>query len=314
MKSNTIQQFFKQFSNDKACLEHLFKVRFGQDFTCPRCSSNSKWYRIKAERAYSCGNCGNHLHPTVGTPFEGSRTSLQLWFYAIYLFTQTRSGVSAKELQRQLGVTYKCAWRMGHEIRKHMAYVDGDPQLDGTVEIDETYIGGVKEGKEFRGGHGKAILFGMLDRDGDVMTKVIDNTTRATVYPHILENIEKGSKVYTDEHSAYSRLNWLGYDHEHCTHVTKQYAIGDCHVNTIEGFWSRLKQSIGGTHVFVSPKHLEKYAGEFEYRFNSRNHPEKMQGELLGVFAPYVPESLKKEQNRIELLKRLKVDSLADVL
>jgi len=131
MKNLTVQQFFKKFPDDEACLKHLFDVRFGQGHSCPKCGRSAKWYRIKAERAYSCGHCGHHLHPTVGTLFAKSRTSLQLWFYAIYLFTTTRHGVSAKELQRQLGVTYKCAWRMGHEIRKHMTDIDGEPPLSG---------------------------------------------------------------------------------------------------------------------------------------------------------------------------------------
>ena len=148
MKATTIQQFFKRFSSDDVCLKHLFDVRFGQNHNCPKCLKDSKWYPIKAERAFSCGNCGHHLQPTVGTIFEDSKTSLQLWFYAIYLFTTTRSGVSAKELQRQLGITYKCAWRMGHKIREHMAEVDGDDKLGGVVEVDETYIGGKQKVKE----------------------------------------------------------------------------------------------------------------------------------------------------------------------
>jgi transposase len=150
-KPLTIREFFKQFPDDEACLQHLFEVRFGQGFACPKCERASKWFRIKAERAYSCQFCGHHLHPTVGTPFEQTRTPLQLWFYAVYLFTTTRHGVPAKELQRQLGVTYKTAWRMGHEIRKHMAEVDGEAPIGGageTVQVDETFIGGViKSGK-----------------------------------------------------------------------------------------------------------------------------------------------------------------------
>lgn len=121
MKNITIKEFFKQFPDDETCLKHIFETRFGQGYECPKCKKAAKWYRIQSERAYSCQWCGNHLHPTAGTIFEDSRTSLQMWFYAIYLFTTTRNGVSAKELQRQLGVTYKCAWRMGHQIRKHMA-------------------------------------------------------------------------------------------------------------------------------------------------------------------------------------------------
>jgi transposase len=121
--SITIREFLAQFSDDEKCLEHLFQVRFGQGHTCSKCSKASKWFRFQAERAYACQWCGHHLHPTVGTPFEDSRTPLQLWFYAIYLFTTSRHGVPAKELERQLGVTYKTAWRMAHLIRQHMEYL-----------------------------------------------------------------------------------------------------------------------------------------------------------------------------------------------
>src|SRR5882762_6253861 len=135
--SITIRDFFRQFPTDEACLQHVFNIRFGQGHTCPKCKRASRWSRFEAERAYACQWCGHHLHPTVGTPFEDSRTPLQLWFYAIYLFTTSRHGVPAKELQRQLGVTYKTAWRIGHEIRKHMASVDGETPLSGDIEIDE---------------------------------------------------------------------------------------------------------------------------------------------------------------------------------
>jgi transposase len=138
----TVRQFFKLFPDDAACLEHLFLARFGQGHVCPSCERAGKWYPIKATRAYTCQWCGHHLHPTVGTPFERSRTPLQLWFYAMYLFTASRHGVPAKELQRQLGVTYKAAWRMAHELREHMAAVDGDPPLSGVAEADEVMVGG----------------------------------------------------------------------------------------------------------------------------------------------------------------------------
>jgi len=142
MKQTTIRQFFKQFPSDEACLAHLFNVRFGQGHTCPKCDRAAKWYRLQSEQAFSCQWCGHHIHPMVGSIFEKSRTPLQLWFYAIFLFTTTRNGVAAKELQRQLGVTYKTAWRMAHLIREHMAEIDGDGMLGGAVEVDETFIGG----------------------------------------------------------------------------------------------------------------------------------------------------------------------------
>ncbi len=147
MKAITIQHFFKRFPDDETCLKHLFKTRYSKDHQCPKCGNKGRWYRIEAEKAFSC-TCGHHTHPTVGTIFEGSSTSLQLWFYAMYLFTTTRSGVSAKELERQLGVTYKTAWRMGHKIREYMATVDGDDKLDGLDKLGEEIISFIKELKE----------------------------------------------------------------------------------------------------------------------------------------------------------------------
>ncbi len=284
MKAITITQFFQQFPSDQACLDHLFNVRFGQDHTCPKCERAAKWYKIKAERAYSCQWCGHHLHPTVGTLFEKSRTSLQLWFYAIYLFTTSRHGVPAKELERQLGVTYKTAWRMGHEIRKHMDLVDGEPPLSGDVEADETYVGGKKKGKRGRGAGGKTVVFGMMERNGDVMTKVVPDAKTKTIEPEILENVEAGSTVHTDEWHAYKGLSNKGYNHETVQHGAGEYARGNIHVNSLEGYWSRLKESIHGTHIHVSGKHLEKYTKEFEYRYNSRKNPEKMFPELISSY------------------------------
>jgi transposase len=292
MKPQNIAQFFKQFPTDEACLQHLFEVRFGQGFECPSCGRASKWFRIKAERAYSCQFCGHHLHPTVGTPFEQTRTPLQLWFYAIYLFTTTRNGVAAKELQRQLGVTYKTAWRMAGLIREHMADVDGEAPLGGFtkhVEIDETNIGGHKEGGE--GGRGKAIVLGMMERGGNVMTKVVADKKMNTLIPHIVENVKLHSTVHTDELRSYNDLKSEGYFHHTVNHRTGQY-VGKhgATVNGIEGFWSQLKRAINGTHIHVSGKHLWKYAKEAEYRFNRRDCASSMLPELLSTFQPLPPK------------------------
>ena len=284
MKSIKLREFFKQFPDDETCLEHLFNVRFGQGHECPKCKRSAKWARIKAERAYSCQWCGHHIHPTAGTPFERTRTPLQLWFYAIYLFTTTRHGVSGKELERQLGVTYKCAYRMGQQIRKHMATVDGEKQLSGIVEIDETMIGGKRPGPRGRGAEGKTVVFGMMERDGDVMTKVVPNVKKNTLQPIIAENVEAGSTVHTDELKSYNGLEKAGYEHNTVNHGAGEYVDGDSHVNGIEGYWAHLKKSIHATHIHVSPEHLETYAKEFEYRFNRRENPEQMFPELISTF------------------------------
>ncbi len=223
----------------------------------------------------------------VGTPFERSRTPLDKWFYAMYLFTTSRHGVPAKELQRQLSVTYKTAWRMGHEIRKHMARVDGDPPLTDHVEIDETYIGGRKpkiKGFTGRGAKGKTVVMGILERDGEVFTKVVPTAGRKSLIPPIIERLMAGTRISTDEWGAYRILKQLGYDHETVNHSADEWVRGATHVNSIEGFWSQLKRSIRGTHVHVSAKHLPKYLGEFEYRYNMRKHPEVMFARLLLSF------------------------------
>ena len=147
-KNYTVHDFFMQFPDDDSCLEHLFVTRNGERLECPSCEKTSKFHRVAKRPVYECQWCGYQISPMVGTPFEKSRTPLQKWFYALYLFTTSRHGVPAKELQRQLGVTYKCAWRMGHEIRKYIGKTDGANGLGGHIEVDETYVGGRKKGDQ----------------------------------------------------------------------------------------------------------------------------------------------------------------------
>lgn len=277
----TVADFFGRFPDDDTCLTHLFRLRFGTDATCPKCSKG-KLYRLTKEPAYSCSYCGHHVHPMVGTPFEKSRTPLQKWFYAIYLFSMSRHGVPAKELQRQLGITYKAAWRMGHEIRKFMARVDGDGPLSGHVEIDETWIGGRRKGKQGRAAmKSKAVVFGMLERGGEVITRVVPDDRKATLLPHIQEHVQKGATISTDEHPSYRALAAEGYQHGTVNHGMEEWVNGEHHTNSLEGFWSQVQRSIRGTHVHVSRKHLWKYLCEFEYRRNMRSIPEFMFGRLL---------------------------------
>ena len=276
-------EFQRQFPDDEACLRRIMIERYGgTELDCPKCGEYGKFYRMTKERGYVCQHCGHHLHPTVGTPMERSRTPLHKWFYAMYLFSNSRHGVPAKELQRQLGVTYKCAWRMAHEIRKFMAEVDGETPLGGTVEADETYVGGKRSGgKRGRGAPNKTIVFGMLERGGDIMANVVPNVRKRTLHPIIAENVEPGSTVHTDELSSYSGIGQAGYRHETVNHGLGEYVSGDSHVNAVEGFWARLKLSIRGTHVHVSRKHLQKYVKEFEYRYNRRKRPAAIFGDLV---------------------------------
>ena len=284
----TIQDFFKRFPDDNACLKHLMEVRYGKTLECPRCGKEGAFSRLKKMPAYACAWCGHHIHPMAGTPFERSHTALQKWFYAMYLFTTSRHGVPAKELQRQLSVTYKTAWRMGHEIRKYMAKVDGDGGLSGHIEVDETYVGGRRKGGKKHGitgrGAKKTVVFGMVERGGDIITRVVKNASRKSLLPHIVENVMEGSLISSDEWMSYKPLKSLGYKHRSVNHAAEQWVDGIVHTNTLEGFWSQIKRSIRGTHIHVSRKHLAKYLGEFEYRWNLRKRPEIMFARLLLSF------------------------------
>lgn len=179
----TVKQFFAEYPSDDACLDHVMAVRFGHRHTCQSCGTvEATFHRITGRRAFACASCGAHLYPCAGTIFQDSRTSLQSWFYAIYLFVVTRHGVSGKELERALGVTYKTAWRMGQQIRLLMSKADGFQLLQGHVEADEAYVGGKRSGgKRGRGAPGKTIVLGMKERGGRIVTEVIPDVKKQTL-------------------------------------------------------------------------------------------------------------------------------------
>ena len=217
---------------------------------------------------YACAWCGYQLHPLAGTIFHKSPTNLKDWFFAIFLMSTSKNGVSAKELQRQLGVTYKCAWRMQRQIRKLMRFKGS--KLSGIVEIDDTYIGGRRSGKRGRGAEGKTPVFGMVQRKGNLKAHVVDNLKVKTVKPLMQEHIEEKSHIMTDEFLSYAKIRNYGLEHDVVKHGIKEYVRGNVHTNTIEGFWSQFKRSVKGTYHSVSPKHLQLYVDEFAWRYNHR--------------------------------------------
>ena len=160
----TFYEFQKQFPDDEACLRHLMVTRYGGlETDCPKCGAPAKFYRMTRERAYECQHCRYQLHPTAGTFMHRTHLPLHKWFYAMFLFSMSRHGVAAKELERQLDISYPTAWRMAHKIREHMAETDGEWPLGGGVEADETYVGGKRSGgKRGRDAPNKTIVFGML--------------------------------------------------------------------------------------------------------------------------------------------------------
>ena len=282
MDKFTFAQYKAQFPNDDACLQAILERRYGKAEACPECGVVGKLTKITGRRAYACKE-GCHIYPCAGTIFEHSSTPLSLWFHAMYLMTATRNGVSGKELQRQLGVTYKCAWRIGQQLRilmKARADAQNPGQLSGHVEVDETFIGGRKSRSTMRrhgDKHSKAIVLGIVQRGGPIRGKVVKSTGTMRLIPEVMENVAPGTTISTDEWTPYKRyLPELGYNHAYVTHSADEYVRGDVHTNTLEGFWSHLKRGIRSTHVSVSKQHLQKYVDEFAFRFNNRDKPAEM--------------------------------------
>ena len=243
---------------------------------CPKCGEFRAFRRYATKqqrRSWTCTACGQHIHPTAGTIFHKSSTSLHLWFYAIYLMTSTRCGISAKQMERELGVTYKTAWRMAKLIRQDLMEQDDEP-MDGPVEADETYVGGRRRGTP-RGrpgpGSHKTAVFGVVERGGRVAAVTVPNVRRATLLPHLTRRVLPEAVVYTDELKSYDGLATQGYRHRRIQHSAGVYVSGEVHTNTIEGFWSLVKRGIGGVYHAVSAKHLQGYLNEYAWRYNHRD-------------------------------------------
>ncbi len=265
----TKKQFDAEYPTDDACLDAVFQNRYGDIDCCPSCGViDAKFYRVSGRKCYACEWCGYQLHPLAQTIFHKSSTPLRDWFYAIYLFSVSKNGVSAKEIERHLGVTYKTAHRMAKMIRSLMDEGEND-MFSGDVEADETYIGG--KHKKADGYARKSVVLGIVERQGDVIARhAISNGSRVII-PNIEKHVAKNSTIHTDEYVAYRKLEKMGYTHTTVNHRALEYVNGIAHTNTIEGFWGQLKRSIDGTYHSVSPKYLQTYLNEFSFRYNHRD-------------------------------------------
>ena len=288
-KAPTLRQFQDRFPTEETCLQHLMETRYGLTHECEKCGREAKFHAVTKRRSYACNFCGHQVFPTADTPFHRTRTPLRDWFYVMFLFCASRNGVAAKEVERQLGVTYKTAWRMCHEIRKFMAAQDSDDPLGGIgsfVEIDEAIIGGSVSGMGNGYMGNKTIVVGMLERGGELITRVVTRRHKAAMHGLILESVIPGTTICTDEMGGYKDIDQSGYRHIKVNHRRGQYANkAGGGVNALEGFWAQLKRGINGTHIHVSGKHLWKYLGEFEYRYNMRHVPHLMLDRLMVSFA-----------------------------
>jgi transposase len=278
---SSVTEFLAEFPDDAACLEHLWRTRYspdGEHAHCPRCDAEKvfKRYETKQQRqSWTCTACGLHVHPTAGTIFHRSSTSLRLWFHAMYLMTSTRCGISAKQLERELGVHYKTAWRMFNKIRNELMKDDAKP-LKGKVEVDETSWGGrprrkLKNKKEvalFR--ESKTTVLGMVERGGRVRLRVIASRRGEPLSGAVRANVNPEAILFTDDWRPYRPLSREYAGHRIINHSAGVYVLGDVHTNTIEGFFGNLKTGMRGAYKQVSNKWLQSYLDEYTWRYNER--------------------------------------------
>ena len=284
----SLMEFMADFPDDKACLEWLWNTRYaidGDKAYCPKDGEKTTFKRYETSQqrqSWTCTKCGHHIHPTAGTIFHKSSTSLHLWFYAMYLMSSTRCGISAKQLERELGVTYKTAWRMFHMIRNQLMAQDDNTPLSGDVEIDEMYVGGTRKGHVGRKPSSpKTPVLGMVERGGKVTAHVVTDTSALTMYPWIRKHVTTGTKVFTDEWAAYNALPYSGFEHDSIRHNTGVFVDGNVHTQTIENFWSLVKNGIRGVYHSVSSKHLQGYLNEYVWRYNHRDDDAAMFLQLI---------------------------------
>ncbi len=277
----SVTEFLADFPDDAACLEHLWRTRHaadGEHAHCPRCDCERVFKRYataQQRQSWTCTGCGHHLHPTAGTIFHRSSTSLRLWYHAMYLMTSTRCGISAKQLERELGVHYKTAWRMFNKIRNELMNDEGESQLRGKVEVDETSWGGkprrkIKDRRErARWVEERTTILGMVERGGRVRLRVIASRRGEPLSSTVRAHLNPAAFMLTDDWIAYKPLR-REYDHAVINHSAGVYVEGDVYTNTIEGFFGNLKTGMRGTYKKVSKKWLQSYLDEYAWRHNHR--------------------------------------------
>jgi transposase len=287
MNKYTTRDFDHEFPNDDACLEYLFKERYPDGVYCPKCQKITKHHRVKDRTCYCCDYCGNQVFPTAGTIFHKSPTPLRIWFQAMYLMASTRCGISAKQIQRETGVTYKTAWRMFKQIRT--LFNEDTNHLDGHVEVDETYIGGKRRGKRGRGADNKSKVVGAAQRQGKIVAQVVPDVKRHTLVPFMGKSVASGATLYTDEFPSYDTMTRFGYKHLRIEHGAGVYAVGSVHTNNIEGFWSLVKRGISGVYHSVGTPYLQSYINEYSFRYNHRNDDNPMFKTVLSQVVASLP-------------------------
>jgi transposase-like protein len=271
----TLPELNRLFSTDEDCREILTRLRWPEGPECPRCRNRNVWW-VQSRKQFTCSECSYQFSVTTGTIFNDSHLPLPSWFMAVLLLVEARKGMSANQVKRTLGVSYKTAWYLCHRIRAAMKEVD-QPMLDGTVEMDETYVGGKQRNpRRGKATTNKAVVIGIRQRNGDLRFFHAEDAKSGTLAKYIQENISQDVEVIvTDELPAYPKaLGELSNRHEAVNHTQKEYVrFGtDIHTNTVENAFSLLKRGIMGTWHKISAKHLLAYLDEMTFRFNRRKN------------------------------------------
>jgi transposase-like protein len=275
----TLLEMAQYYSDPEVCHSELVNARWPNGVACIHCGCVDVWY-TKSRRRWQCKGCKEQFTARLGTIFEDSPLPLSKWFVAMWLLADAKNGISSYELHRAIGVTQKTAWFMLHRVREVMRTGSFERQLSGTIEADETYIGGREANKHKnkrlnagRGTVGKSPVLGLIER-GDgvrksrVRVKMISNTDKPTLSKEIVEAVASGSTINTDALSSYRGISGQ-YVHKWVDHAVR-YAIGSVHTNGLENFFSLLKRSLHGTYIAVMPFHLTRYLDEQAFRFNER--------------------------------------------
>ncbi len=282
-KLTNLGDFDAKFPNEQACRDFFEQIRWNGHISCPNCGSQET-SKFKSGKLYWCKDCKKQFTVRVGTIFEDSALPLRKWFLAIYLLTSRKKGISSVQLSKDIGVTQKTAWFMLHRIR-YAVRTRTFEKLSGTVEIDETWIGGKRHGMgQGHATQGKTILLGMKQRGGDVRAETLKSWKRRSFEGPIAENIAPGSEIFTDDAHSYGALPKV-YKHESVNHSKKEYVRGRVHTNGIESFWALFKRVYHGTYHWMSPKHLDKYVDECEFRMNSKKETDAQRFASMLEFA-----------------------------
>lgn len=278
MEVNLIN-LIEKYSNETKCRKYLEALKWQGGVKCPRCGS-FKISHIKKRDQYDCDVCRYQFSVTAGSIFHDSHLPIWKWFLAVYLMTESKKGISANQLKRSLAISYKTAWYLCHRIRKAMVEATQKPQLNGIVEVDETYVGGKYDRRRKRDRYEKQPVIGLLERDGKFEAKTIPTPSKSVLVGIVKDRVNKSATVMTDDYIAYKSLGET-FNHEKVNHRAEEWVRGQVHTNNIENAWSLFKRSIVGSYHQISTKHMDAYLDEFEWRFNGRENPYLFRDTLL---------------------------------